>query len=255
MVAEYIPTGGYSDSGAPPKWTGWYFDLFPDRHHSAERSPAFVADYFTLTNLGEVAYVGAERPRLAVFVVDVNGEPRAMVGPVAKGYELKGPIAARLNDETAREAKGKRAPWLSSYLAPDVEAPELHADSAECPGDGAGEARVVLRSARALGDVTVTLLDHHGDPITTSSTRPVGADATVFSFQLTPALSRTSRGVEGLHVVVHDLAASGQGRGKADLRYGVRVYTLYDAPLHHPFTGFFMIGEPSARPGMPGLAP
>ena len=259
MVAENVPSGGYGDSGAPPRWTGWYFDLFPDRHHSAERSPAFIADYFTLTNIGKVAYVGADRPRLGVFVVDVNGEPRAMVGPVAKGYELKSPIAARLDDVKARDAAGKTAPWLDSYLAPDVLVPELHADSAVCPGD---EERVVLRGDTPVGDVTVTLLDHHGDPLTPPETAPVGTASTVFTFHLTPALARAPYGVEGMHAWVHDLSVSGPGHGRGDVTCGVRVYTslgdIYDGdvpPLRHPFEPFGAspgrMGGP-LPPGMPG---
>jgi len=241
MVSEYIPTGGYADSGAPPKWTGWYFDLFPDRHHSAERTPAFVADYFTLTNLGEVAYVGAERPRMGVFVIDVNGEPRAMVGPVAKGYELSAPLSTRLDDAKglALAPSEKRAPWLS-YLAPDVPLPELEMSHATCGGD---EERVALSATRPVGDVTVTLLDHHGDPMTEPLTATVGETPTLFTFHLGPALVAASHAIEGMHVHVHDLAPSGLGHGSADVTYGGRVYTndgTFGAgpPLRHPFRPF-----------------
>ncbi len=255
MITEYIPTGGYGDSGAPPKWTGWYFDLFPDRHFSAERSPAFIADYFTLTNAGEVAYVGADRPRVGVFVVDVNGQPRAMVGPVAKGYELWSPIASRLDDKKGRTVAGKTAPWLASYLAPEVELPDLHPDSAVCPGD---EERVVLRPGTPVGDVTVTLLDHHGDPLTPPLTSSVDAGPTVFTFRLNHALAKAPYGVEGMHAWVHDLSVSGVGHGRGDVTSGVRVYSslgdYFDPdlpPLHHPFEGF---GAPRGFGPMPGPA-
>jgi hypothetical protein len=251
MVVEYVPIGGYAggDSHAPPKWTGWYFDLFPDRHHGAERIPAYIADYFTLTNAGRVAYVGAERPRLGVFIIDVNGEPRAMVGPVAKGYELLGPIAERLDDAKATKATGKTAPWLSSYLAPDVPVPDLEFREAACDPD---EERVVLSSEHSLGDVTVTLLDHHGDPVTASITAPVGRAVALFTFRLPPELKKA--GVEGMHVWVHDLATAGLGRGRADLMYGVRVYSEWhdyfmggdEIPPTHPF-------QPFAPPGAPHL--
>src|SRR5206468_3792849 len=60
MVSEFIPNGGFMDTGEPPKWTGWYFDMFEDREHGATKHTAFIADYFTLTNAREVAYLGAE---------------------------------------------------------------------------------------------------------------------------------------------------------------------------------------------------
>lgn len=130
MVAEKVPVGGYQgDSGEPPKWTGWYFDLFVDREKGAERASMFVADYFTLTNVEQVLYSGADGPRLGLFVVDVGGAPRVMVGPVAKGYETAQPLAKpRLTDRTALavpEAE-KRAPWRASYAVaqrPSADAP------------------------------------------------------------------------------------------------------------------------------------
>jgi hypothetical protein len=254
MVSEHIPTGGYADSGAPPKWTGWYFDLFPDRHHSAERTPAFVADYFTLTNASEVAYVGAERPRMGVFLVDVNGEARAMVGPVAKGYEVKTPLTTRIDDEKAQTVSGKQARWLT-YLAPDVPVPDLEVLHAEC-GE---EERVALFSGSGnkspVGDVSVTLLDHHGDPITPPLRAAVATEPTLFTFHL----GHAKGAAEGMHVLVHDLAASGLGHGRADLTYGVRVYTDDGSfgsgpPLHHPFLSFERERRfgPVPTPGVPG---
>ena len=62
-------------TGAPPKWTGWYYDMFEDREISATKNASFVADYFTLTNEGEVRYLGADTPRLGVFLVDSAASP------------------------------------------------------------------------------------------------------------------------------------------------------------------------------------
>jgi hypothetical protein len=229
MVAEYIPVGGFSDSGAPPKWTGWYFDLFPDRHDGAEAIADFVADYFTLTNADEVRYLGAEVPRLGVFVVDTNGAPRAMVGPVAKGYELAGPIATRYTDESARTAKGKSAPWRT-YAAPEVAAPPIDVsmmtvcDSAHLsfPRDAGpppslpGDTRFFVESAAHLGPVTLTLLDHHGDALAQPVTRDVGPTGAVFAFRLAAELNERRGAVEAVHVYVHDLGISGGGRGRFD---------------------------------------
>jgi hypothetical protein len=239
MVAEYIPLGGWGDSGEPPKWTGWYFDLFPDREIGAEKAADFIADYFTLTNANQVRYLGAEGPRVGVFVVDVNGEPRAMVGPVARGYETSTEIGPRLDDEAARAGSAKMvksADWLG-YVAPSLEnEPKIAIQEAECEGQW----RVVLGSDRPLGDVTVSLLDHHGDPAYAPVTHAVGAGTAVFAFRLQdpsqPAAPASSGGVpmpspfmmraprrsfEGLHVHVHDLAASGAGHGRFDVVTGV----------------------------------
>src|SRR5262249_10451195 len=35
MVAEHVPNGGYEETSEPPKWTGWYFDMFEDREIGA----------------------------------------------------------------------------------------------------------------------------------------------------------------------------------------------------------------------------
>ncbi|WP_394839248.1 DUF3160 domain-containing protein [Pendulispora rubella] len=170
MVTEYAPQG-LGDSGGPPSFTGWYFDLFPDRGHGAEADADFVADYFTLTNAGEVAHLGAESPRLAAFVVDVGGEPRVMVGPVAKGYEIATSLSDRLNDEQAREAQGKKAPWGASYFVAAPEPPPLSTTVATCKDD----VRIVVRSPKDLGDVRVAALDHHGDAVTVAATAHVTA--------------------------------------------------------------------------------
>jgi hypothetical protein len=74
----------------------------------------------------------------------------------------------------------------------------------------------VLRAARPLGPVTVTLLDHHGDPLVTPLTLDVVAGTNVFPFDLPPAFAETRFGVEALHVRVADLALAGAGEGAYD---------------------------------------
>ncbi len=205
MVAEHVPRGGYGgDSGEPPKWTGWYFDLFENRHLGATRTSALVADYFTLTNAGAVAYIGTDGPRLAVFVVDAGGQPKAMVGPVAKAYELHAPIARRLDDAAARENTGHQAFWRASYAAPVRPEPELGfaGELFYCPRGGAVEARVVIQSARTVGPVSVTLLDHHADPLTPALSLDVRPGTTTYRFALTPALSGVRAPVEALALKV-----------------------------------------------------
>jgi hypothetical protein len=221
MVSEYTPVGGYTDSGEPPKYTGWYFDLFPDREIGAERGVDLVADYFTLTNADEVRYLGIEKAAMGVFVVDVGGEPRAMVGPVVKPYETTTPIAKRLDDETARKVEPslRSAPWLTGYLAPAKPEPSLEASVHVCDGD----ARVVVRSPRPLGEVTIELVDHHGDPLAAPVKQRVDRES-VFAFALPKDVLSSKRGASGMHLRVHDLSVAGVGKGRFDIVRGVSAY-------------------------------
>lgn len=97
----------------------------------------------------------------------------------------------------ARRAK-KRGAW-QSHLAPAPAKPPLEHDVVSCKRD----TRVVVRSLEPLGAVTLTLLDHHGDPATRPVTRNVDDGVQVFVFAPTPGSD------EGLHVRVpkrdHDL--------------------------------------------------
>lgn len=204
MVAEHIPVGGFSDSGQPPKWTGWYFDMFEDREHGASKATAFVADYFTLTNKGTVQYLGAEGPRLAVFIVDAGGEPRAMVGPVAKGFETVTPIARRLDDASSVTHEGKTAAWRASYSAPVVAEPALglQGDIVSCERGGKHEWRAAIRSDKPLSGISLTLLDHHADPLTARLKVHASNDWGVYVFDLPESVATASFGVEAVHVRV-----------------------------------------------------
>lgn len=196
MVAEHTSAGGYSgDSGEPPKWTGWYFDLFPDREIGAEKAADFVADYFTLTNAGEVRYLGAETPRMAAFVVDTGGAPRMMVGPVARGYELASPIGGRLDDESARTAPGHSAPWRASYM-PEDDRPVMRFGPVGCAGE---QIRYGLETSITRGEAEVTALDHHGDRLSETARRAL--DGTVAPFTFAPT---DPNGIEEFHVRIRD---------------------------------------------------
>lgn len=165
MVSEYVPRGGrFAMSGQPPKWTGWYFDLFADREISANRGADFIADYMTLTSAGEVRYLGARAPMLGVFVVDTGGAPRVMVGPVARGFERSAAIATpRLDDEQSRSlgATGARADWRASYSA---EGEPLDEELVRIEHCDSGEARIGVDELRPGEALWVTALDHHGEP-------------------------------------------------------------------------------------------
>lgn len=221
MVSEYTPKDGYGDSGEPPKYTGWYFDLFPDREIGAERRVDLVADWFTLTNVDEVRHLGVEKAALGVFVVDVGGEPRMMVGPVAKTYEVATPIAERLDDERAREAPGKQGAWRS-FLAPKKPEPSLSAHLFVCAND----ARVVMRSELPMS-ASVTLLDHHGDPLgdaRSAKTSGEEGEPTVFAFALPQEVLKSPRGIEGMHLHV-------DAPERWDFVSGVSVYDRSSSPF------------------------
>jgi hypothetical protein len=244
MVSEYVPVGGYGLSGEPPKWTGWYYDLFEDREHGATSAAAFVADYFTLTNLGEVKYLGAEGPRLGVFIVDVGGVPRAMVGPVAKGYETSTPIEKRLDDEAATHLTKKAAAWRESYAAPVVAEPAIGLEGkllACGSGSDPQERRFALRAKVPLGKVTVTLLDHHGDRVGAGAAVEVGTAWKVVAFAL-PAEFRgrdlglgdwvsMTYGIDAVDIRVEDLAVSGTGQGAYEVSSSPSVFYWANGPV------------------------
>lgn len=170
-------------------YNGWYFDLFPMRpessmhaqprtsSHAAMLDASFVADYYTSTNTGRVAYVGGKAPRLAIFVVDTSGPPRIMVGPIAHGFAAHEPLSARLTDKDVPKL-GSRAesPWSRSYVVPARPEPRLTLSIQDVPNpicyretesqNGKSCALdVTLRSPDTLGDVLVTLYDHHRRPV------------------------------------------------------------------------------------------
>jgi hypothetical protein len=89
-------------------------------------------------------------------VVDAGGPPRAFVGPVARAYEIEGPLGARYSDETARTLAHRDSPWAAGYT---IDAPS-QPSSLQLRYDA--EARqLVLSSDRDLGPTTIKALDHH----------------------------------------------------------------------------------------------
>jgi hypothetical protein len=154
MVAELSLDLKAQTTGYPPMYTGWYFDLFLDRQADGMRGADYIADYFTSQQ--SVAYVGASAPRLGIFVVDAGGAPRAFVGPVARAYEVHGPLGERYTDQTARTLAQREEPWAAGYTiaaAPPPSSLQLRYD--------ADTRQFVLTSDRALGRATIKVLDHH----------------------------------------------------------------------------------------------
>ncbi len=159
MVAELSIDTSQDITGHPPVYSGWYFDLFRDREADGMREASFIADYFTSQD--GIAYVGATAPRMGIFVVDTGGPPRAFVGPIARAYEVRGPLGTRYSDETARKLPRVDEPWAASYtLAAPAAAPSLTIQYDRDRG-------VVIEAPEALGAATVKLLDHHRVPLAT----------------------------------------------------------------------------------------
>lgn len=158
-VAEVLP----STEGAPTH-TGWYVEMFPEEADAMVPS-AFVADYYASVNDPSVSYVGSNGTVLGAFVVDRGGAPRLMVGPVADGYEYRGPLTRRLDDAHARELSpsDRTAPWATSYALDPVATPRLafmaRAYDGERPAGVADQWNV--RPGAAPGMLTIEYLSRH----------------------------------------------------------------------------------------------
>jgi Protein of unknown function (DUF3160) len=196
MVAEFAEDYRCFDSCAPPTYTGWWYDLFIDRIADGTATAEFIADYYASTNLGKVAYIGAKAPRLGIFMVDTNGPPRAMVGPIAHGYEHVGGLDARLTDSEAHDVTDLVEPWAASYTVPAPAEPPLRVVEvvptrkgppsapeffSSAPSRRKGAITLRAESSQNLGPVTLDLLDHHRRSIA-SVTHPVAAGPVSFVF-------------------------------------------------------------------------
>ncbi len=156
---SYVMEFQAGSTGSPPRHDGWYFDLFRDREEGLKTS-TFVADYFTGAS---VAYVGVDRVDTGIFVVDVGGAPRLMVGPVAHAYEHHGDGGPRLDDAAALKlaSKDKPSPWSASYTIAAVAAPDLRVAQAVDEKLGAKVFALDVDTTSDPGKIVFELLDHH----------------------------------------------------------------------------------------------
>jgi hypothetical protein len=197
MVVEVEPPS----SDQPGSYDGWYFDLF-FRRADAFDSPAFVSDYYASVNTGKVSHLGAMLPRLALFVIDSDGPPRLVVGPVAHGFELIAPSRIGSAEQVGPRA---RRPWSTSYLAPSPWTPAFAARVIETHHE-AGATRWVIAIDSRDREARVELLDHHRRPVVSGRVRP--------GQRRLELVDRTNRGVEAWRVAI-----GGASRFEA-LRYG-----------------------------------
>ncbi len=198
MVVEMAP----GSSGGPPTYTGWYFDLFRQRGADGLGRSQLVADYYTSVNIGEAAYVGVADVRLGVFVVDVGGAPRAMIGPIARAYETHQPLGGqtgRIDDTASAELpENQRSdPWARSYTAAaptDIPKLFLTYEPDHSPN-------ITVEAEEPATDVTLALLDHHRQPMATMKRSfPKGKTIVRFPAKSANGAPLTGRHVHGLSV-------------------------------------------------------
>ncbi|HEY3448784.1 MAG TPA: DUF3160 domain-containing protein [Myxococcales bacterium] len=185
-------------TGAEPRYSGWYFNLFPSPLIALDRAD-FIADFQTSGWLGMVSYAGVEGVRMGVFVIDTGGKPRVVVGPVTRSFWHQGLLARRLNDETARELTDEQRlePWAKSYaVAATSQVPALKLSWSPGEGDPRVEEVAVAGKGEPV-EVTLELMDHHRVAFA-SQTRMVGAEEVRFRFEL--GEPEASPAIEMIHV-------------------------------------------------------
>lgn len=200
MVVE--ATFGTRTTGSSPTFTGWYFDMFHSRDEALDGA-SFLADYYTSTELSVAAYAGVKGVKLGVFVVDSAGSPRVVVGPVADAFEAHEPLP-RLDDSKVGKAHAE-APWAQSYISAAAPEPPLALEAKVKQKDGFRDTISVRAwSTRALGKVTIEILDHHRHAVQ-SITHDVGKAPVVFVFP-GKALPKDAyaEALEGIRVKVGD---------------------------------------------------
>lgn len=257
MVAEYTPQGGYAgDSHGPPQRTGWYFDLFPDRARYAEMGADFVGEIAVNAHSNYAFVVGAQAPNLAVFVVDVGGEPRMMVGPVAAGYEDTRPLAERRWTDQQAWKLPHQSPWSKSYTAPAPAEPDVEGTVVDCDD---GTLRVFVRAPESMPSAELVFTDHHGDENSQIISVPVGPDGAVVAINARepraagaggprPAFamgldSRAPSPFAGLRLRFAAHSTQGRAVAPAQLVLGPSVY--------HSLTGVDYMDQSSEGPHLP----
>jgi len=201
MVVE--ATFGWRSTGSSPSFTGWYFDMFHARDEALEGA-SFVADYYTSSEQSVAAYAGVKGVKLGVFVVDSAGAPRVVVGPVSDAFEAHEKLP-RLDDSKVSSAHAE-APWAKSYTVEALAEPPLAIAAKKTTKDDFRDTITMrVTSTKALGKVTIDLLDHHRRPMQTV-THDVSTSTVVFAFPGARLKKDETNGdgIEGFRVKVGD---------------------------------------------------
>jgi hypothetical protein len=106
----------------PPRYDGWYPNLFYDRGECAEWAPV-VADVHTDPASRSCLEVAVGDAMLGVIAIDNDGDRMVYVGPLYSYYEFHQPVDKRLTDPEWHEMinKGQLPPrpaWTKDFVAP-----------------------------------------------------------------------------------------------------------------------------------------
>ena len=105
----------------PPRYDGWYPQLFFGGGADAAKWSPEVADVHTDPASGQVLQVGTGDADFMVVAIDNDGDRSVYVGPVYSYYELEHPAADRLTDEAwERRLGGDAAPARPDWVTPVV---------------------------------------------------------------------------------------------------------------------------------------
>jgi len=166
MVSEYQPFDMYAAEATPARYNGWYPRLFAIRTEAFDRA-VFAGSVSASRVTGTVMQVGGLEPHLGVFVVDTQGEPRVVVGPVASSFSRVVPaVSTSTHESTSDAATTPPMPWEARYTvsAPAWDTTFVYAKEAK--------GVLSLETRHPLGAATVERVDPHG---TTLATGPLPA--------------------------------------------------------------------------------
>jgi hypothetical protein len=118
-----------SSGGRPPRYPGWYFDLFYKSREDGDRWDALVADVHTnvpdrlVGDPGCVLHQAVGNVDLLLIAIDSGKHRMVYAGPVLSHYEFEMPGVRRKSDsEWQRELRdGRSLPrpaWTRTYLVP-----------------------------------------------------------------------------------------------------------------------------------------
>lgn len=161
MVSEYHPYDMYAAERTPARYNGWYPRLFATRTQAFDRA-VYAGDVAASRVSGSVLQVGGLEPHLGVFVVDTQGEPRVVVGPVGSSFSRAVPAVPSPASESLADVATTRAmPWEARYT---VAAPEWKTRFVY-----ARERKGVLSvdALEPMGPATVERVDPHGATLST----------------------------------------------------------------------------------------
>ncbi len=102
----------------PPRYDGWYPDLFLERDASHEWDPV-VADVHTDPSSRQVLQVGVGDVGFGLVAIDNAGDRMAYVGPLYSYYEFRHPASDRLTDEKWQSMiAGAKVPARPAWTKP-----------------------------------------------------------------------------------------------------------------------------------------